>query len=198
MKRTILGTFILAVIVAAGTLGAVAATDEVDQGAQVPNLCMEAVDSASMRVVSTGHTLSAHQEPTEVVANEAGTCDVQFIRRMHSPIREARFYWNEEEVIIVPGPHVIGIGHIYTFTLVVRADGSVMVNVGEPERQLWWYGSKIGYHTLSKGDAYFSPECIEASKDPEYLKSHKPGTGPACIARTYLKPCNNCPVEVIE
>ena len=72
MKRTILGTFILAVIVAAGTLGAVAATDEVDQGAQVPNLCMEAVDSASMRVVSTGHTLSAHQEPTRLSPTKRG------------------------------------------------------------------------------------------------------------------------------
>jgi len=186
MKRTILGTFILAVIVAAGTLGAVAATDEVVEQSGPPNLCLEAVDSATMRVSGTGHTLSGHQEVTDAQVNEAGTCDVNFVRRMHSPIVEAAFFWNGQEIITVPGPSVIGIGHIYTFVLTLDTAGNPTVGV-ETERQMWWYGEKIGYHTLSTGDAYFSPECIAASHDPEYLKLYKPGTGPACVAHTYEK-----------
>lgn len=191
MKRTILGTFILAVIVAAGTLGAVAATDEeapVSTG--IPSLCEQAHDQAAVQVLKRGHSLTQPHAPTFVVSNEAGNCVATFDWRLRNSPIEATFIWGGEPQITVevdPEYVVKALGFNYAFEAVIKADGSFEFTVPVPTRQIWWCGIKIGECHLTTGDAYFSPECIAASHDPEYLKLYKPGTGPACVAHTYEK-----------
>lgn len=202
MRRTILGTFILAVILAAGTLGAVAATNEVadeKQSTGIPSLCEQAYDQATVQVLKRGHSLTQPALPTLVVSNEAGNCEATFDwRGRNSPI-EVTLLWDGDEQITVPvDPEYVvkSIGFNYAFVATIKADGSFEFEVPVPTRQVWWCGYGMtkqypglepGECYLTTGDAYFSPACIEASKDLEYLKSHKPGTGPACVAHSYEK-----------
>jgi len=174
----------------------------------IPNLCVEAVDSATIEVLNRG--LSRHvDEPSLVTSNEAGNCVVTFDRRMgYAPI-EVAFKWNGEDlgtIPIDPEYKIDALGFIYTFELVFKADGSYEILTYEPARQIWWCGPRIGECHATTADAYFSPECIASSHDEAYLKLYKPGTGPSCLAHTYEKVCTidpvtneeHCPVVIVE
>jgi len=175
----------------------------------IPDLCAMSLDSLTMRTRGTGYTLSSNQEPSEVTSNEIGQCSVKFDRRMYSPAIQFDLYWDGASLDEVPAPRscddpqadpgdcIRGIGIEYTVEVIVRADGSheVFISWGY---QMWWCGEEIGYCRPGTTDAYFSPECIQASRDPEYLKLYQPGTGPACTMGRYYKECNNCPVVKLD
>ena len=214
MKRTILATFILAVIVAVGALGAVAAGDEEGQvpveevAVGLPNLCEQAYDSITAEIYTRGR--SKHVDtPSLVTSNEAGNCVVTIDRREGYAPREVAFKWNGVDlgtIPVDPEGEIDAQGWIYTWDVIVKADGSIEIKPYDPLRQVWYCGPKIGECVAGDTDAYFSPECQLASHDPAYLALHKPGTGPACLAHTYEKQCTidpvtneeHCPVVIVD
>ena len=191
MRRTILGYFILAVIGAAGTLGAVAAGNGLDQSPSgIPNPCAEAHDKATMATQHRGYSWSSDRGPVEVFSNQAGNCVVRFEDREHSAPLGVAFKWDgqgKETIPVDPFKEVRTLGLIYTYDWLLKADGSYEFQTYAPLRQWWWCGVNIGECVLATYDAFFSAECVAAGKDPAYSALHRAGTGPACLGHRYQK-----------
>jgi len=151
----------------------------------LPDLGPMVRDNLTMRARGVGHTYSSHYAPELVVSDTNGRVRAEFVRRSGYPTLLFDFYWNGEFVVGVPGPPVVGEGHIYTIDVYVGANGSHEIHIGA-ERQIWWCGQKLQECVVSTADRFWSDECIEASHDPEYTKLYRPGTGPACVAKHYV------------
>jgi len=191
--RTIAASIGILAVVLFLALPNIAATDEEPApSVPIPDIGQLTTDNLTMEVLGQGHTKSRPQTPDSVVSNEAGTIEALFSYRSYAPVVQFDLSWAGERVVGVTAPPKVGLGHEYAVTASIAADGTLEVMI-EHERQYWWCGERYkrlnpaseGYCLLSTADRFWPDECLEASKDPEYLKLYKPGTGPACVSRTY-------------
>jgi len=180
----------------AGTLGVSRAQTQDIQG--LPDLGLLAADNLTMRVHGVGGTFSNHQGPEMIQSNQDGRIQATFVEVRYAPAVDFVLYWDDVEIGSFLAPEVTSYRWRYTLEVYIGADTSIEVLVGVPEAIYTWCGLSLGYCRPGEAAAYSSPECTAASRDPEYLKLYKPGSGPACIARHYLKPCNGCPYEVVK
>jgi len=166
--------------------------------AGLPDLGPEVGEHLTMRVHGVGGTFSTPEEPTTVESTEDGRIRATFVEVRYAPATAFAFYWDGVKSYEFVAPEVVGLRWRYTVETYISADTSFEVVVGTPEGIYTWCGISLGYCRPGEAAAYSTPECTKASHDPEYLKLYKPGSGPACVHHIYKKPCNGCPLEVVE
>jgi len=194
----IASALVLVALTIAGTLGVSNLQAETQEIQGLPDLGVLAGDNLIMRVHGVGGTFSTPESPVLIQATEDGRVQATFVEVRYAPAVDFVFYWDDVEIGSFLAPEVTSNRWRYTIEVYIAADTSFEVLVGVPEGIYTWCGISLGYCRPGEAAAYSTPECTAASHDPEYLKLYKPGSGPACIARHYFKPCNGCPYEVVK
>lgn len=190
---------VVACVTMVGTLGVSSLHAEPQHVAGLPDLGVMAGDSLTMRVHGVGGTFSVPEEPVLIQSTEDGRVEATFVEVRYAPAVDFVFYWDGEEIGSILAPEVTSYRWRYTLEVYIAADGSPPeVLVETPEAMYTWCGLDLGYCRPGEAAAYSTPECTAASHDPEYLKLYKPGSGPACIHRHYVKKCADCPYEIVK
>ena len=148
MKYGILTVLALLCLAVAGGSWATSTAQGEVEGVSVglPNLCEQAYDSITAHIYTRGRSWHV-DEPSTVTSNEAGNCVARIDRREGYAPREVRFEWNGVDLGTIPVDPTAEIsvqGWMYTWDVIVRADGSTEIKTYDPLRQVWYCGPKIG------------------------------------------------------